>query len=149
MDTTQEAPIAALDRAGYRLTAPRRAVADLIARRQGHFTAADLVEDAAAGRLDVGRATIFRTLDLLEGIGAIERIDLPSGDHAYIACEPAAHHHHVVCSRCGRAGDVEDAGLAAVVARIAGETGYRISSHRLELFGLCPTCQAETGGPRS
>ena len=37
----------------------------------------------------------------------------------------------------------------AVVARIAGETGYRISSHRLELFGLCPTCQAETGGPRS
>jgi Fur family ferric uptake transcriptional regulator len=78
-------------------------------------------------------------------VGAIERIDLPSGDHAYIACEPAEHHHHVVCARCGRATDVADAGLAAVVARIGRETGYRIDEHRLELFGLCPSCLAGSG----
>jgi Fe2+ or Zn2+ uptake regulation protein len=137
--------LAALDRAGYRLTGPRRAVADLIAARQGHFTAADLVDDAADRRLDMSRATIFRTLDVLEAVGAIERIDLPTGDHAYITCEPAAHHHHVVCERCGRANDVDDAGLAAVVERIGRDTGYRIGAHRLELFGLCPACQAELG----
>ncbi len=141
-----EPPLAALGRAGYRLTGPRRAVADLIAARQGHFTAAHLVDDAAARQLDIGRATIFRTIEVLEGVGAIERIDLPSGDHAYITCEPAAHHHHVVCARCGRATDVDDAGLAAVVGRIASDTGYRIDEHRLELFGLCPTCQHEPGG---
>ena len=135
--------LAALDRAGYRLTGPRRAVADLIAARQGHFSAADLVDDAAGRRLDMSRATIFRTLEVLEAVGAIERIDLPSGDHAYITCEPAAHHHHVVCERCGRANDVDDVGLAPVVERIGRETGYRINAHRLELFGLCPTCQAE------
>jgi Fur family ferric uptake transcriptional regulator len=135
-------PLAALDRAGYRMTGPRRAVAELVGRRTGHFTAADLVEDAAARRLDVGRATIFRTIDVLESVGAIERIDLPSGEHAYIACEPAAHHHHVVCERCGRATGVDDAGLAAVVSRIGRESGYRIDAHRLELFGLCPDCQA-------
>ena len=138
-----DTPLAALGRAGYRLTGPRRAVADLIKARAGHFTAADLMDDASARRLDIGRATIFRTLDALEGVGAIERINLPSGDHAYITCEPAAHHHHVVCARCGQATDVDDAGLAAVVARIGQETGYRIDEHRLELFGLCPTCQAE------
>ena len=143
MSAPAETPLAALDRAGYRLTGPRRAVADLIAARAGHFTAANLVDDAAAQRLDMSRATIFRTLEALEGVGAIERIDLPTGDHAYITCEPAAHHHHVVCRRCGRANDVDDAGLAAVVERIAGETGYRINAHRLELFGLCPACQAE------
>lgn len=140
-----ESPLAALDRAGYRLTAPRRAVADLIARREGHFTAADLVGDAVDRRAGIARATIFRTLEVLEGVGAIERIDLPSGDHAYIACEPAAHHHHVVCARCGRAADVSDAGLAGVVNRIAAESGYRIDAHRLELFGLCPGCQREPG----
>ena len=150
METLAETPLAALDRAGYRLTGPRRAVADLIAARQGHFTAANLVDDAAAQRLDMSRATIFRTLEALEGVGAIERIDLPTGDHAYITCEPAAHHHHVVCRRCGRANDVDDAGLPAVVERIAGETGYRIESHRLELFGVCPVCQAElAAGTRS
>ncbi len=147
VDTSPGIQLAALDRAGYRLTGPRRAVADLIAARQGHFTAADLVDDAAGQRLDMSRATIFRTIEVLEAVGAIERIDLPSGDHAYITCEPAAHHHHVVCERCGRANDVDDAGLAAVVERIGRETGYRINAHRLELFGLCPTCQAEIGVP--
>jgi len=143
MDVLAGSQLIALGRAGYRLTGPRRTVADMIARRRGHFTAADLVDDAAGRNLDIGRATIFRTIDVLEVVGAIERIDLPSGDHAYIACEPAAHHHHVVCSRCGRATDVDDAGLPAIVTRIAVASGYRIDEHRLELFGLCPTCQAE------
>jgi len=146
MGSLADNPLAALDRAGYRLTGPRRAVAGLIGARRGHFTAADLVDDAVTRRLRIGRATIFRTLEVLETVGAIERIDLPSGDHAYISCEPAEHHHHVVCSRCGRASDVADAGLAAVVTRIGLETGYQIDEHRLELFGLCPGCLAGTDG---
>ena len=56
--------VAALDRAGYRLTEPRRAVAELIVAREGHFSAADLIDDARARRLDIGRATVFRALDL-------------------------------------------------------------------------------------
>src|SRR3970040_2251908 len=144
--TPSDLQLAALDRAGYRLTRSRRAGGELIAARRGHFTPADLVDDAADRRLDMSRATIFRTLDVLEAVGAIERIDLPTGDHAYITCEPAAHHHHVVCERCGRAHDVDDDGLAAGVERIGRNTGYRIGVHRLELFGLCPACQADLGG---
>jgi Fur family transcriptional regulator, ferric uptake regulator len=132
----------ALGAAGYRLTGPRRAVADLIAARNGHFTAADLLADAEARRLGIGRATVFRALDVLVEVGAVERIDLPSGDHAYVACEPR-HHHHVVCSRCGRTSDIEDAGLLPVVDDVEQRTGYRIDRHRLELFGLCPACLAE------
>jgi Fur family transcriptional regulator, ferric uptake regulator len=131
--------VTVLDDAGYRVTAPRRAVSELIAARSGPFTAADLVADARSRRLGIGRATIFRSLDLLEGLGAVERLDLPSGEHAYVACEPA-HHHHVVCSRCGRTADVDDAGLQAVTREIGRRTGFRIDTHRLELFGLCPAC---------
>jgi Fe2+ or Zn2+ uptake regulation protein len=138
LDTPSEA---ALGAAGYRLTGPRRAVADLIARRDGHFTAADLLDDAGTRRLGIGRATVFRALDVLLELGVVERIDLPSGEHAYVACEPS-HHHHVVCSRCGRATDIDDAGLRAVVEDIEGRTGYRIDLHRLELFGLCPGCRS-------
>ena len=106
--------VTALDRAGYRLTEPRRSLAALIADQDGHFTAAELVAAARARRLGVGRATVFRTLDALESIGAVERLDLPSGGHAYVGCEPA-HHHHVVCSRCGRSSEIDDSGLRAVV----------------------------------
>ena len=137
----------ALDRAGYRLTEPRRSVAALISDQDRHFTAASLVEAARVRQLGVGRATIFRTLEILEDIGAVERLDLPSGEHAYVGCEPT-HHHHVVCSGCGRTDEIEDAGLRAVVATIARRTGYRVDEHRLELFGLCTACvAAETAPP--
>jgi Fur family ferric uptake transcriptional regulator len=135
--------MAALDRAGYRLTAPRRSLAALIDEQDGHFTAAELVAQARARRLGVGRATVFRTLDVLAELGAVERLDLPSGDHAYVGCEPA-HHHHIVCSSCGRTLEIEDAGLRSVVREIGRQTGFRIDDHRLELFGLCPSCLTRT-----
>jgi Fur family ferric uptake transcriptional regulator len=134
-----------LDQAGYRLTSPRRALAKLIADQDGHFTAADLVAAARSRHLGVGRATVFRTLEVLEELGAIERLDLPGGEHAYVGCEPV-HHHHVVCSNCGRASEISDADLQRVVQRIGRQTGYRIDEHRLELFGVCPACLA---GPAS
>jgi Fur family ferric uptake transcriptional regulator len=138
--------VTVLDRAGYRLTEPRRRLAALIASRDGHFTAGDLVADVRARRLGVGRATVFRTLDVLTELGAVERLDLPSGDHAYVVCQ-RAHHHHVVCSRCGRTSEIDDAGLRVVVGEIARRTGYRVDEHRLELFGLCPACLASQPGP--
>jgi Fur family ferric uptake transcriptional regulator len=138
--------VTALDRAGYRLTEPRRSLAGLIADQDGHFTAAGLVEAARAGRLGIGRATVFRTLEVLEDLGAVERLDLPSGEHAYVVCEPA-HHHHVVCSGCGRTDEIDDAGLRAVVGDVARRTGYRVDDHRLELFGLCPACLEGVAAP--
>ena len=134
----------ALDDAGYRLTAPRLALAGLIAAHDGHFTASDLAAAARDRRVGVSRATLFRALDLLVELGVVERLDLPSGEHAYVECAPA-HHHHVVCSRCGRSSEVDDAGLNVAVAEIGRRSGYRIDSHRLELFGLCPSCQARQG----
>jgi len=137
--STSQPFVVALDGAGHRVTEQRRAVARLIAGRAGHFTAADLVADARGHHLGIGRATVFRALDLFAELGVVERLDLPSGDHAYVTCEPA-HHHHVICSGCGRTADVDDAGLQAVTSQIARRTGFRIDTHRLEMFGRCPDC---------
>lgn len=139
---TSDAIVAAFDGAGYRLTEPRRALARLIERRDGHFTADDLLHDSRRDRLGLARATVFRSLEVLIELGVIERLDLPSGEHAFVACE-AAHHHHVVCQRCGRSTDVRDSGIGKLVAELGRRSSYRIDSHRLELFGLCPTCQAD------
>jgi Fur family ferric uptake transcriptional regulator len=116
----------------------------LIARRVGHFTAAELLSDARAANQKIGRATVFRALDVLADQGALERIDLPTGEHAYVSCVPKRdHHHHVVCRRCGKSVEVPDSGLQAVVARLESQTGFSIDTHRLELFGLCSQCQNE------
>ena len=137
-----DAIVIALHRAGYRLTEPRKAVARLIAEHEGHFTAADLVAHARARRLGIGRATIFRALEALAEIRAIERIDLPTGDHAYVPCLPQHHHHHIVCDTCGRVTEVEDLGLGSAIEQIEERTGWEVGSHRLELFGRCPSCRA-------
>jgi Fur family ferric uptake transcriptional regulator len=133
--------VAALENAGYRLTAPRRALADLMAERDGStFTAADLVADVRSRGLGIGRATVFRAIDLFVSVGAVERLDRPTGEHAYVVCVPA-HHHHLVCARCDRSVEVGDLGLGAIAREVTRRTGYRIDGHRLELFGLCPACQ--------
>jgi Fe2+ or Zn2+ uptake regulation protein len=132
--------VSALDIAGYRLTDSRRLVADLIVAREGHFTASDLIDDARTRRMRIGRATIFRALELFEELNLLERLDLPNGEHAYVPCEPS-HHHHVVCSSCGRTTEVDDQGLLAAVDEIERRTGYAIDSHRLELYGHCPRCR--------
>ena len=136
--------LSAIGRAGYRLTQPRRAVAELVDHQSSHFTAAQLMDEAERRRLEIGRATVFRTLELFSELGVVERIDLPSGEHAYIACEPV-HHHHVVCSHCGRTREVEDGGMGVVVREVARRTGYVVDSHRLELYGACPSCQRRRG----
>jgi Fur family ferric uptake transcriptional regulator len=131
--------LVALDSAGLRLTDARRTVATLIADRDGPFTAADLLADARRRRIDIGRATVFRALDAFSELNAVERLDLPNGDHAYVGCDPA-HHHHVVCENCGRTTEIDDGGIRDIVRSIERQTGYRVDSHRLELFGRCPAC---------
>jgi Fur family transcriptional regulator, ferric uptake regulator len=137
----------AIEAAGYRSTTARRSLLRLLEGRTEHFTAADLESDVRRRRLSIGRATIFRTLDLLVDLHAVERLDLPGGDHAYVVCEPS-HHHHLVCSSCGRSLDIEDHGLRAVVAEIARRTDFEIDEHRLELFGRCPECRARDAAGR-
>jgi len=132
--------VSAFEHAGYRRTAPRRALAELVASRNGYFTADGLLAESRRRRLGVTRATVFRSLDVLSDLGFVERLDLPSGEHAYVACEPV-HHHHVVCSSCGRSTPVEDAGLERLAEAVGRTTGFLVETHRLELFGLCPSCR--------
>jgi Fur family ferric uptake transcriptional regulator len=135
------ASLAALDRAGYRRTPQRRQVTNLIAARDGHFTAADLEADARRAGQGLGRATIYRTLEVLLQAGVVERIELADGSHAYVACA-ARHHHHAICTGCGAVMEFDDRELSSVVAELARRTGYRIDEHRVEVFGRCPACLA-------
>jgi Fur family ferric uptake transcriptional regulator len=135
--------VRAFDDAGYRITAPRRALAALALDLDGHFSAADLADASRRRGLRIGRATLFRALEVMIEIGVVERLDLPSGEHTYVVCA-AAHHHHVVCSICGRTAEVDDQGLAGAVRRIEQQSGFTIDTHRLEMFGRCRRCQARS-----
>jgi Fur family ferric uptake transcriptional regulator len=134
-----------LDNEGYRLTGPRRQVLEEVVSRQSPFTSAELWETMQQQAPGIGRATVFRTLELLTRMGVVQRIhrDADSGRcHAYMICEQT-HHHHLICKECGSVTDfTEDKELDALVRQIERRTAFQVEGHRLELVGVCPNCQA-------
>ena len=125
-----------LGQQGYRLTAPRRQVLEAVLRRDAPFTAQDVV--AALAPRGVGRATVFRTLELLTRIHADDRL------HRYTVCDET-HHHHLVCRACGDVTEAPPGGLEHEVRLAARAAGFRLLGHSLEIFGICRSCQSALG----
>lgn len=127
-----------LSRSGYRLTSPRRAVLDTMRGLGNHFTA----DDVQAASPEVGRATVFRTMKLMRELGVICQVVLDDGTAVYqLADEDRTdHHHHVICTECGRVVEFASDGLEGQLDRVASDTGFDIDTHRLELYGRCSDC---------
>lgn len=131
-----------LTRHGYRLTTPRRAVIDTLLRYERPFTAEQLVADVRDlnVRQIIGRATVYRTLEILAAIDVLTRIIQPDGHPAYI-CDTVGHRHHLVCSNCGKAVTFTACPVDELVRNLTANTEFVIHDHLLEVFGVCPTCQ--------
>jgi Fur family transcriptional regulator, ferric uptake regulator len=124
---------------GHRLTGPRQALVQLLADRDHLFTAQEAWEQVQATGLQVGRATVFRTLDLLAELGALDRVHEGDGCHRYILCAPA-HHHHLMCTECGRVQPFAAPEVEAIIRHVAQEANFEPLTHHLELVGRCGDC---------
>jgi len=90
----------------------------------------------------VGRATVFRTLDLLANHGFLDRLHLPDGRHAYVLASAVdRHHHHLICSDCGNVIEFEVCSVEPMLTQLSRETNFAISGHVLEVFGVCADCR--------
>ncbi len=125
---------------GFRITGPRRDVVSAVCRRDESFSAEDLYEELRSTHSGVGRATVFRTLDLLVGMRLLDRVHRPDGSHCYVLGGPG-HRHHLICSSCGTVIEFQDCNVAELVAGLTSRTHFRIESHWLELYGTCERCQ--------
>ncbi len=137
-DTEATRVVQRLGQEGYRLTVPRQQVLDAVLNREVSFTAQDIVAELAP--LGVGRATVFRTLDLLTSLEVINRIHADDRQHRYTVCDEG-HHHHLVCRTCGEVTEAAPGRLEAEVRLAAREAGFRPLGHTLEIFGICRACQ--------
>ncbi len=139
MPASQEM-IARIEAHGHRLTEARRLVIDLLAMRRSPFTADELWREGRGLGLSTGRATIFRTLELLAGLGLLDRIHGEDGCHRYAVCG-IGHHHHFVCSACGTVISLDGCGLGPQVQALARDLNLEIEGHHLEFFGRCDRCR--------
>jgi Fur family transcriptional regulator, ferric uptake regulator len=125
---------------GHRLTTPRQAIIRLVAPRHDHFSAQEVWDEVRAQYRGIGRATVFRTLDLLAELGVLNRIHTDDGCHRYTVCE-TRHHHHLMCVECGTVMSLEAAGIEQQIRRMAGEANFELLTHHLELVGRCGACR--------
>jgi Fur family ferric uptake transcriptional regulator len=126
-----------LDEAGYRSGAARRRVVELLAEERCALTALEIDR-----RLDsVGRASVYRTLDQLEQLQLVQRVEIGSDAAGYERVDADAHHHHLVCDECGRLAPFADRPLERAIAAISRDTEFEVAAHDVVLRGRCPDCK--------
>jgi Fur family peroxide stress response transcriptional regulator len=125
---------------GYRLTPQRIAVLRALAARGEHLSAQELHDRVREEFPMLSLATVYSTLALLKEIGLVLELTLQDGTHVYDAGRSAPH-PHLICTQCERVLDLELDVLNGVPQQIAQSTGYRVTSHRFDMFGVCPACQ--------
>jgi Fur family transcriptional regulator, ferric uptake regulator len=127
-----------LDEAGYRSGAARREVIELLAAESCAVTALEIDR-----RLDsVGRASVYRTLDQLEQLHLVHRVEIGGDAAGYERVDPEQHHHHLVCDGCGRLDPFVDPSLERAIAAVSRAADYEVSAHDVVLRGRCPDCAA-------
>ncbi len=139
--------LATLIDAGYSNTQARRAVLAAICRSPGPSSPAEILAVGRQYHPQLGEVTVYRTLDILSALGLVRRLHMEDGCHSY-ALASHDHGHHVICRNCRRVVEFAGCDMRDLLGAVERETGFRVSEHWLELFGICPECQRagnETG----
>ncbi|MDX9956161.1 MAG: transcriptional repressor [Anaerolineae bacterium] len=125
-----------------RITPQRMALLRMITSSEEHPTAMELYERLREQYPTTSLATVYKTINLLKEMGEVIELSFSGDDHRYDGNEPFPH-PHLVCVRCHSIIDPEVPGFEALAENIVANSGYKIISHRLDFFGICPKCQAE------
>jgi Fur family ferric uptake transcriptional regulator len=129
--------------AGHRASTARSRVVRLLGEQECVLSAREIADRLRDEGEDVGVATVYRALELLEGLGLIQRLDVGEGTARFEPAHPdGEHHHHLVCDRCGRVTAFEDPQLERAITRVAGRLDYEVGGHDVILRGECPRCSS-------
>ncbi len=129
-----------------RLTAQRQLVAQALRDAGRTVGAVDLFDTLRSTHPHLGRATVFRTLDLLVELGLAQRFEGDGHVYLYTSCEPM-HHHHLVCRRCGSSTDIDDAEVEALITSIRRRHRFTLDHGSVDFYGTCVRCGPPGSSP--
>lgn len=135
---------------GYRITMPRQIILDVLSRTSKHLSAEEIYLAVHKLYPPVGLTTVYRTLELLVQTGLLFKFDFGDGRARYELSEGpkgARHHHHLVCTNCGRVIDYTDFVddeielLSRTEKGLSQKFNFKITNHLIQFYGLCDKCQ--------
>lgn len=143
MNIPQKCPVEAwlqcLAANGYRLTAPRQTVVEIIASSDRLLSPLEVYERARKIYPRIGLVTVYRTVEKLEELELIQRVHQPSGCHAFVAAT-TGHQHLLICEGCGKVEFFSGDTMDRLIESVGLASGYNVHEHWLQLFGMCREC---------
>ena len=146
MNNRLETLIAKLRESDCRITPQRLALLEMLAHSDEHLSAAQLYERLLERFPTTSLATVYKTLSLLKDLGEVTEISFSDGDTHYDASNPTPH-IHLICTQCHRISDAPFVAAPNLAEELAAQTGYKITGHRFDFYGICPDCQANQSIP--
>jgi Fur family ferric uptake transcriptional regulator len=135
---------------GLKSTRQRSLIIDLFFELGGHLTVEELWSGVRRRDPKVSVATVYRTMKLLGECGLAHARNFGDGQTRY---EGVGHHHdHLICTQCSTIIEFENDRIEALQTRVAKQHGFLVTSHKMELYGLCADCQrnrGQEGSPRA
>lgn len=126
-----------------RITPQRHAILEYLIDQDSHPTADEIYKALEDDFPSMSVATVYNNLRLFTKMGLVK--EMMFGDNSSRFDFASTEHYHAICTRCGKIEDIYYPGLDDVEVVASNLTGYDVNSHRLEIYGLCPDCQAEVG----
>jgi Fur family ferric uptake transcriptional regulator len=136
--------------AGFRLTMPRQVILEVLSNTEEHLSAEEIYLLIHKVYPNIGLTTVYRTLDLLVDMGLVFKFDFGDKRARYeLSQGPASkkHHHHLICTKCGRIIDYTDfideerELLQRTEAGLSEKYNFKVTSHLIQFYGLCDECQ--------
>lgn len=124
----------------FRITPQRIAILQAFLNTDCHPSVEQVYNQVKVHFPTTSLATVYKTVNLLKEIGEILEIGFADGCNRYDGKKPYPH-PHLICTHCSSIIDPEVSLFDRIMVEVAQTTGYRITSHQVEFFGVCPTCQ--------
>ncbi len=125
---------------GYRLTPQRQLILTSLQESDDHISAEEIHAQIRTKYPHVNISTVYRTLELLKGLGLVTETDLGGRRFRYHPAEKG-HHHHLICEQCGATIDIAESLLLPLKRALLKEYGFRANISHLAIFGRCTNCR--------
>jgi len=124
----------------FRLTPQRLTIIRILAGSEDHPSVDEVYQEVKAQFPTTSLATVYKTISLLKELNEVLELGFPDGSNRYDGNRPYPH-PHAICTKCRKIMDPEISSVDELSEEMKSKTGYTISFHRLDFFGLCPECQ--------
>ena len=126
---------------GLRMTRQRRLIAEVLLASEGHLNIEELHSIVRQRDANIGYATIYRTLKLLTECGLAVAANFGDGPARFESGLHRGHHDHMICTECGKIIEFNHPLIEKFQEEVASRNGFTITSHKLDMFGLCSECR--------